>query len=65
MFSATLPVNVQQIARFYLKPDYISVAVGEVGGACKDVTQIFVEVNKFSKKKKLVALLNETSKQTF
>lgn len=62
MFSATLPENVQQIAKSYLKPDYISVAVGEVGGACKDVTQTFVEVNKFSKKNELVALLNETSK---
>jgi len=62
MFSATLPMDVQQIAKSYLKPDYISVAVGEVGGACKDVTQIFIEVNKFSKKNELVALLNETSK---
>ncbi|CAI6356877.1 unnamed protein product [Macrosiphum euphorbiae] len=61
MFSATLPENVQQIAKSYLKPDYISVAVGEVGGACKDVTQTFVEVNKFSKKNELVALLNETN----
>jgi len=62
MFSATLPIDVQQIAKSYLKPDYISVAVGEVGGACKDVTQIFVEVTKFSKKNELVALLNETGK---
>jgi len=62
MFSATLPILVQQIAKSYLKPDYISVAVGEVGGACKDVTQTFIEVNKFSKKNALVAMLNETSK---
>lgn len=61
MFSATLPVNVQQIAKSYLKPDYISVAVGEIGGACKDVTQTFIEVNKFSKKTELVALLNDTN----
>jgi len=62
MFSATLPETVQIIAKTYLKPDYISVAVGEVGGACKDVTQTFIEVNKISKKNALVALLNETSK---
>lgn len=61
MFSATLPILVQQIAKSYLKPDYISVAVGEVGGACKDVTQTFIEVNKFSKKNALVAMLNETN----
>jgi len=50
MFSATLPVDVQQIVKYNLKPDYISVAVGEVGGACKDVKQTFIEVNKSSKK---------------
>uniref|UniRef100_A0A2S2NIX5 RNA helicase n=1 Tax=Schizaphis graminum TaxID=13262 RepID=A0A2S2NIX5_SCHGA len=60
MFSATLPIDVQHIAKSYLKPDYISVAVGVVGGACKDVTQTFIEVNKFSKKNALVAMLNET-----
>lgn len=65
MFSATLPINVQQTAKSYLKPDYISVTVGKVGGACIDVTQTFVEVNKFSKKNALVALLNDTSKHTF
>ncbi|KAL4127544.1 hypothetical protein QTP88_011711 [Uroleucon formosanum] len=53
MISATLPIDIQQIAKYYLKPDYISVAVGENGGACKDVTQTFVEVNKFSKKKRV------------
>ncbi|XP_026821189.1 ATP-dependent RNA helicase vasa-like [Rhopalosiphum maidis] len=61
MFSATLPMDVQHIAKSYLKPDYISVAVGVVGGACKDVTQTFIEVNKFSKKNALVAMLNETN----
>ncbi|XP_060858584.1 ATP-dependent RNA helicase vasa-like [Metopolophium dirhodum] len=59
MFSATLPIDVQQIAKSYLKPDYISVAVGEIGGACKDVTQTFVEVTKYSKKMELVSLLNK------
>jgi len=62
MFSATLPEGVQQITKSYLKSDYISVAVGEVGGACKDVTQTILEVTKFNKKKELVALLNEAGK---
>lgn len=62
MFSATLPESVQQIARAYLKSDYISLAVGEIGGACKDVTQILVEVNKFNKKNQLISILNETGK---
>lgn len=62
MFSATLPKSVQQIAKSYLKPDYVSVAVGDVGGACKDVTQTFVNVNKFQKKKQLLELLSEIGK---
>lgn len=61
MFSATLPEEVQQIAKSYLKSNYISVAVGEIGEACKDVTQIFVEVTKFNKKNELINLLNKTS----
>lgn len=60
MFSATLPESVQEIAKSYLKPHYISVAVGEVGVACKDVTQTFIEVKKFDKKKTLLTLLNES-----
>jgi len=60
MFSATLPDSVQQIAKSYLKPHYISVAVGEIGVACKDVTQTFIEVKKFDKKNKLLTLLKES-----
>lgn len=59
MFSATLPEKVQEIARSYLKPDYVSIAVGEIGGACKDVTQIIMEAKKFDKKNLLLQLLNE------
>lgn len=62
MFSATLPENVQHIAKSYLKSDYISVGVGEVGGACKDVTQQIVLVKKFDKKKELLNILNKTGK---
>lgn len=60
MFSATLPEEVQQIAKCYLKPDYVLIAVGENGGACKDVTQTIMEVKKFDKKKMLMNILNET-----
>lgn len=62
MFSATLPEDVQIIAKTYLKSDYISVAVGEVGGACKDVTQTVLKVTKFNKKKELVTLLTAAGK---
>lgn len=62
MFSATLPDGVQKIAKSYLKPDYVFVAVGEIGGACKEVFQTVIEVAKFDKKNKLVELMREIGK---
>ncbi len=38
MFSATFPEEVQTIAAEFLQ-DYLFLAVGIVGGACKDVRQ--------------------------
>ncbi|XP_050426124.1 ATP-dependent RNA helicase vasa-like [Adelges cooleyi] len=59
MFSATLPSEIQQMACTYLKQDYVFVAVGEIGGACKDVTQQLIQVQKFSKKGELLKVLEE------
>jgi len=50
------------LAKSYLKPNYIFVAVGEVGGACKDVKQEIVEVSKFEKKKELIKVLESLGK---
>lgn len=60
MFSATLPDDVQQIAKSYLKSNYVSLAVGDIGEACKDVTQKIIEVTRFNKKKELIYVLSET-----
>ncbi|VVC34185.1 Helicase, C-terminal,Helicase superfamily 1/2, ATP-binding domain,P-loop containing nucleoside [Cinara cedri] len=60
IFSATLPEGVRQIVKAYLKPNYIYVDVGETGGACKDIAQTVIEVQRFAKKQKLLALLQET-----
>lgn len=59
MFSATFASEIQQMATFFLKPDYIFVAVGEIGGACKDVVQTVIEVKRFSKKEALYNLVND------
>lgn len=59
MFSATFPSEIQHMAKSYLKPDYIFVAVGVVGSACKDVEQIIQQVKRFDKKKTLLNLLKE------
>lgn len=62
MFSATFASEVQHMATTYLKPDYLFVAVGEIGGACKDVIQTVLEVAQFDKKMTLYNLLQEMGK---
>lgn len=59
MFSATFPDDIQTLATKFLNPSYIFVSVGVVGGACTDVTQNIFEVTKFTKRDKLMEILNE------
>lgn len=61
MFSATFPVEVQQLAREMLN-DYIFVTVGRVGGANTDIEQHIVQVDQFNKRDELVRILNAQSK---
>ncbi|XP_044043855.1 probable ATP-dependent RNA helicase DDX4 isoform X2 [Siniperca chuatsi] len=60
MFSATYPEDIQRMAADFLKTDYLFLAVGVVGGACSDVEQTFVQVNKFSKREQLLDVLKTT-----
>ncbi|XP_075873647.1 putative ATP-dependent RNA helicase DDX4 isoform X4 [Nelusetta ayraudi] len=60
MFSATYPDDIQRLALDFLRPDYLFLAVGVVGGACSDVEQTFVQVTKFSKREQLLDLLRST-----
>ncbi|XP_071991893.1 probable ATP-dependent RNA helicase DDX4 isoform X4 [Engystomops pustulosus] len=57
MFSATFPAPIQSLAREILKPDYIFVVVGQVGGACSDVEQQIIEVDEYGKRDKLLEIL--------
>ncbi|XP_075185038.1 putative ATP-dependent RNA helicase DDX4 isoform X3 [Anomaloglossus baeobatrachus] len=57
MFSATFPTAIQQLSREILKPDYLFVVVGLVGGACSDVEQQIIEVDEFGKRDKLLEIL--------
>ncbi|XP_018418178.1 PREDICTED: probable ATP-dependent RNA helicase DDX4 [Nanorana parkeri] len=59
MFSATFPTQIQRLAREILKPDYLFVVVGQVGGACSDVEQQVIEVEEYGKKDKLMEILQE------
>lgn len=58
MFSATFPEEIQRLAAKFLN-NYLFITVGIVGGACSDVQQVFYEVDKFSKRQKLLTLLQE------
>uniref|UniRef100_A0A8C5XV32 RNA helicase n=1 Tax=Microcebus murinus TaxID=30608 RepID=A0A8C5XV32_MICMU len=60
MFSATFPEEIQRLAGEFLKLNYLFVAVGQVGGACRDVQQTILQVGQYSKREKLVEILQNT-----
>ncbi|XP_062460299.1 probable ATP-dependent RNA helicase DDX4 [Pezoporus occidentalis] len=57
MFSATFPEEVQRLAAEFLKSHYLFVVVGHVGGACSDVQQSILQVPQYSKRDKLIEIL--------
>ncbi|XP_049633468.1 LOW QUALITY PROTEIN: probable ATP-dependent RNA helicase DDX4 [Suncus etruscus] len=57
MFSATFPEESQRLAGEFLKTDYLFVAVGQVGGACREIQQSILQVGQYSKREKLVEIL--------
>lgn len=61
MFSATFNPEVQKLAANFLN-NYVFLAVGIVGGACKDVEQMFIQAGRAEKKKKLEELLKSERK---
>ncbi|XP_015260461.1 PREDICTED: probable ATP-dependent RNA helicase DDX4 [Cyprinodon variegatus] len=65
MFSATFPEDIQRLAADFLRTDYLFLAVGIVGGACSDVEQTIIEVDKFAKRERLLDLLRATGTAPF
>ncbi|XP_075445328.1 putative ATP-dependent RNA helicase DDX4 isoform X4 [Ascaphus truei] len=62
LFSATFPEKIKSLSRDYLKSDSLFVAVGQ-GGACSDVEQTIIQVEEFSKKDKLINILQNIGKE--
>ncbi|CAF3633797.1 unnamed protein product [Rotaria socialis] len=62
MFSATFPTEVQQLAKHFLRNDYVFLAVGTLGGANEDITQCIEEVPQGQKKDRLFQLLEQNLK---
>uniref|UniRef100_A0A8C4PYE1 RNA helicase n=1 Tax=Eptatretus burgeri TaxID=7764 RepID=A0A8C4PYE1_EPTBU len=57
MFSATFPPVVQELARTFLRPDYLFVAIGRVGSACRDVVQRILQMPTCEKRDTIVKML--------
>lgn len=58
MFSATFAEGVQTLASEFLN-DHVFVTVGKVGSANMDVQQELLEVDKYSKKDKLIEYITQ------
>jgi probable ATP-dependent RNA helicase DDX4 len=56
MFSATFPTEIQTVAETFLH-NYVFVTIGIVGGACKDVEQTFIQIERNEKRNKLLEIL--------
>ena len=61
MFSATFKADIQKLASDFLN-DYLFITVGRVGGACTDVEQMFLEVERMQKRDNLCDILNTMGK---
>lgn len=59
MFSATFPEEIQRLAGEYLN-NYLFLSIGTVGGANTDVSQHLFEVDRMSKREKLVEILTDS-----
>lgn len=56
-FSATFKQDAQQIAKEFMKQDYLFITVGMVGAANEDVKQEFIRVERQEKKRELKKIL--------
>lgn len=59
MLSATLPDEIQHLAKFYLNKNYLFLAVGIINSASQDIKQTFYMVNRLNKRKMLFNILEK------
>ncbi|ORY97986.1 P-loop containing nucleoside triphosphate hydrolase protein [Syncephalastrum racemosum] len=57
MYSATFPKEIRRLARDFLRPDYLFLRVGRVGGTTTDITQKVKWVEEHQKREALVSIL--------
>lgn len=64
LFSATFPEEVQRVAKQFLKTEYMFLAVGVVGAAQTDVTQVVEEVPYRSKTDRVKEILQQNGQKS-
>ena len=64
MFSTTFPDKIQKMAFEFLADDYLFLAMARLGGAFKDVSQKFEQVEQYDKREKLLNIFRESSEGT-
>ncbi|KAI7859216.1 P-loop containing nucleoside triphosphate hydrolase protein [Circinella umbellata] len=57
MYSATFPKDIRMLARDFLRPDYLFLQVGRVGGTTTDITQKVIWVEEMDKRDSLKQVL--------
>lgn len=57
MYSATFPREIRALARDFLKPNYLFLKVGRIGGTTTDITQKVMWVEESEKRERLKQLL--------
>lgn len=57
MYSATFPKEIRGLARDFLKPNYIFLKIGRIGGTTTDITQKVLWVEESEKREKLREIL--------
>ncbi|GMR53785.1 hypothetical protein PMAYCL1PPCAC_23980, partial [Pristionchus mayeri] len=57
MFSATFPSSVQELVKELLKEEYLMIVVDKIGAANKCITQDFMQVERRTKKSKLLEMV--------
>jgi ATP-dependent RNA helicase DDX3X len=64
MFSATYPREIQDLARNYLRPDFLFLTVGKIGAATDLITQKFIYTQNYEKEQKVVEIIKQDSGKT-
>ncbi|CAD6186078.1 unnamed protein product [Caenorhabditis auriculariae] len=64
MFSATFPKQIQVLAKDFLKPDYVFLAVGRVGSTSENIEQHLLWVEEIDKRRTLMQIIEQDDRSS-